>query len=603
MRGSIPFGVALVLVAVRAPAQKAPASCCAITDIQMATGIVTAKVTATGNVFQFKAPARTLASLRVGQGVFANFTAKQVSLDGRSVCCAITSGPTAPTAASQPPPQPAARAAPPPPPPAAPAAPPAGRAAGAPAPTGPAANAVLPAVKSVSFLGNKMTKQVVKGGPVWSATGGQEAVLRVELTAPAPCVEHCGGTTVDGQRSGYMPVLVSGNNPGQFNVQRVLVSTDQTVGEVKFVTSLVVSATSVVISAWSEGSAPQQATLTVLPPVLMSFVIDKTNVFAGEVIHATLTFSGPPASAGAVKVVVQTTNSQVLKVPASVGLGLNQTVAAFDVVALGVDQDKSAQVVAILQDKILPASVTVRAAVLKSIKNYYPCCVDPFRISLSGWAPTQGAVIKLISANPARIIVPARVTIPPGDSSIVVMIVPGSSLPIRPDDSSIVVTGQSILGNSATDVLITASYGGVSKSWSVYSGAIKKPDLNVTGVTLTDRFGNAITAPQDGQPFKMCAAVGKVLEGEGTNMPVPPSVLRVSYRSPTGTGTSTGRDVDIALAFASGIATITSCLDLPGLAPGGYHDVKLTADFRNEVDEVREGNNTRDLKITRPPTE
>lgn len=73
---------------------------------------------------------------------------------------------------------------------------------------------------------------------------------------------------------------------------------------------------------------------------------------------------------------------------------------------------------------------------------------------------------------------------------------------------------------------------------------------------------------------------------------------RVSYTSPTGTGTSTGRDIDMTITFGS-LITITSCVDLPGLAPGGYHDVKLTADFRNEVDEERESNNTSGLKITR----
>ena len=187
------------------------------------------------------------------------------------------------------------------------------------------------------------------------------------------------------------------------------------------------------------------------------------------------------------------------------------------------------------------------------------------------------------------------------------MIVP-PTVTIPPDSTGIALTGQSIPGNSETDVRITASYGGVSKSWSVYSRAIVKPDLVFTEVTLTDRFGNAITAPQDGQPFKMCATVRWNREGEmAPNVPVPPSVLRTSYNSPTGIGTSTGRDVDVTITFVRDVnqqaPPITSCLELPGLAPGGYYDVKFAADFRNEVDEDRESNNTRELKITRPPTE
>ncbi len=85
----------IALAGSRAPAQQPATPCCGIVSIDAATGLITAKVTATGNTFQFKAPdPRTLASLRVGQGVFANFGGKQVSLDGRSACCAITSGPT-----------------------------------------------------------------------------------------------------------------------------------------------------------------------------------------------------------------------------------------------------------------------------------------------------------------------------------------------------------------------------------------------------------------------------------------------------------------------------------------------------------------------------
>jgi hypothetical protein len=576
-------------------AQQPAAPCCGITRIDAASGIVTARVTANGQVFQFKvADARALGSLRVGQGVYANFAGKQVSLDGRRACCAITSGPGAPVAA------PSSRINPPSAPPAAapnvappaaaptvaPAAPPASR---APARTAPTASAALPTVKSVSFVGSRAPAVPVKGGSTWNATGGQEAVLRVELTAPAPCVERCGGAAMNGQRSGYMPVLVSGNNPAQFNVQRVLVSTDQTVGEVKFVTVPVVSPTLVTISAWTEGVAPRQATLNVLPPAMTSFVIDKTNVVGGEVVHATVTFTGPPASSGAVTFSLQTTNSQVLRIPASVVLEPDKTVAIFDIVARGVEQEKSAQVVATWQDRILPVSVAVRATVLSKVERSFPCCDNPFRISLSGGAPPQGAVIQLSSANPARMVVPPTVT-------------------ISPDSSGIGVVGQSIPGNSATSVTITSSYNGVSKRYSLRSDAIIKPDLVVAEVMLADRFGNPIAAPQDGQPFKLCATVKWQREGRSApNVPVPPSVLRVSYRSPTGTGTSTGRDVDFPIAFPQSpyepAPSTSPCLELPGLAPGGYYDVTLTADLRNEVDEDREGNNTRELKITRPPTE
>jgi hypothetical protein len=99
-----------------------PPPCCTITAIDANSGVVSAKVTASGSAFHFKASTpRVLATLKVGQGVYANFTTQQVSLDGRSACCAIIAGSPAPGGVATPirPPvvQPAV-----PPPPAAPAA-------------------------------------------------------------------------------------------------------------------------------------------------------------------------------------------------------------------------------------------------------------------------------------------------------------------------------------------------------------------------------------------------------------------------------------------------------------------------------------------------
>ena len=70
--------------------------CCVITAIDAANAVVSARDTATGNVFEFKPRAAALlGSMRVGQRIQANFARNQVSVDGRSVCCTITKGPAA----------------------------------------------------------------------------------------------------------------------------------------------------------------------------------------------------------------------------------------------------------------------------------------------------------------------------------------------------------------------------------------------------------------------------------------------------------------------------------------------------------------------------
>jgi len=82
-------GLLIVLAAVPG-AYAAP--CCSITGIDQKTGIVTARETATGRVFTFTVTnAKMRGSLRVGQGVYANFAKMQVSLDGIVTCCAISS--------------------------------------------------------------------------------------------------------------------------------------------------------------------------------------------------------------------------------------------------------------------------------------------------------------------------------------------------------------------------------------------------------------------------------------------------------------------------------------------------------------------------------
>lgn len=86
----------------RAPAattqRPAPPACCTITAIDEAAGIVTAKVNATGQTFQFTAmydAFALLGTLRIGQSVYANFPAMEVSLNGASVCCKIVSSASA----------------------------------------------------------------------------------------------------------------------------------------------------------------------------------------------------------------------------------------------------------------------------------------------------------------------------------------------------------------------------------------------------------------------------------------------------------------------------------------------------------------------------
>jgi hypothetical protein len=444
--------------------------------------------------------------------------------------------------------------------------------------------AALPAVKSIS-MGTRSLGLSANGAAGGIATGGQEVVLRVELTGPAPCVERCGGKTVDGQSSGYLPVSLTTSDATQFSAQRMFVGTGQTSGELNFVTMPVATPTSFTITAATDGTPPQQARLTVQPPVMTSFELEKSSAVSGEAVKGVVHFSGPPASASAVRFQLQTTDGQAVRVPSTLTLEPNKTAVELTVQALGVAQDRTAHVVAFYLDKTLPAPLTIRAAKLASVENVYPCCDNPFRIKLDGAPPPQGAVIELTSENPARMQVPPKVTIPSGETSIQ-------------------LTGQSIPGNSDTHVKITVSYNGVSRKYSLYSRKIVQPDLTVA-LVFYDQYDNVITTAPDGQPIRMCATVRGHRQGDmPPNIPVALSVLRVSYQSPTGTGTSSGRTEDHPIAFVpdvnSQLPPITHCTSLPGIAQGNHIDITVTADHRDDVDESREGNNIEQVKLSRP---
>jgi len=78
------------------PTAGTSAACCVITRIDAAAGLATAKENSGGQSFEFSVPsAVSIQNLHAGQPVWANFKARQVSLDGKIACCSIVSGPFA----------------------------------------------------------------------------------------------------------------------------------------------------------------------------------------------------------------------------------------------------------------------------------------------------------------------------------------------------------------------------------------------------------------------------------------------------------------------------------------------------------------------------
>src|SRR5437868_1147206 len=83
------LAMAVGFLATFVPPASAAQPCCTIAKIDARTGVVTAQDRSTGNTFQFAASPAVLQTMKVGQGVYANYKTNQVSLDGRNACCNI----------------------------------------------------------------------------------------------------------------------------------------------------------------------------------------------------------------------------------------------------------------------------------------------------------------------------------------------------------------------------------------------------------------------------------------------------------------------------------------------------------------------------------
>jgi hypothetical protein len=100
---ALTFAFALLAATPGRATPQPPRACCSITAVDVRAGVASAK-DPSGNVFEFTARnASTLAALRVGQAVHANFARNQVSLDGKTVCCTITKAPAPAVTVRQPP--------------------------------------------------------------------------------------------------------------------------------------------------------------------------------------------------------------------------------------------------------------------------------------------------------------------------------------------------------------------------------------------------------------------------------------------------------------------------------------------------------------------
>ena len=245
---------------------------------------------------------------------------------------------------------------------------------------------------------------------VSTLTGGQGGVGFVNLTAPAP--------------AGHVLVDLSSSNPAITLPPNVTISAGSTNGLFAFNAQAVDAVTPVTLSA-TYGSSRATAGVTVNPTVnvwVTSLALSPGTVVAGASSTGTVTLNAPAASGGAT---VQLSSVSPATVPATVTVPAGATTATFNVGTTSVSSTTQVKMWAVLNTSwgaVLTVTPGSTSGPSLSTLSLSPTTVtggssSTGTVTLTGAAPSGGAVVTLSSSNTAVATVPANVTVAAGSTS------------------------------------------------------------------------------------------------------------------------------------------------------------------------------------------
>jgi hypothetical protein len=179
---------------------------------------------------------------------------------------------------------------------------------------------------------------------------------------------------------------------------------------------------------------------------LNSVSVSPTSVTGGKSVTGTINLTA--AAPGAGVVVNLSSDSSAAAVPATVTVGGGQTSATFPVTTRSVSAATTVTITASFSGVVKTASLTVAPPALASL-TVSPTSVTggaaaKGTMTLTGPAPSQGAVVTLSSSKPGLAAVPTSVTVTAGATS--------ATFSIR-----------TTTVNANTSAVLSASYGGVTR--------------------------------------------------------------------------------------------------------------------------------------------
>jgi len=366
--------------------------------------------------------------------------------------------------------------------------------------------------------------------------GGNSSIGTVTLNSAAPT----GGSVV---------TLQSSNTAAAQVPTSVTVPAGNTSTTFVVTTSAVASNTSSLITGTLGGS--QGATLTINAATLSALSLNPTSVVGGSTSTGTVTLNGPAPTSGAV-VTLQSSNTAAAQAPTSVTVPAGSTSATFVVTTSTVASNTSSLITGILGGS-QGATLTVTAPVsvsLSSMTSSPGSVVGGSRstgtVTLTGTAPTGGAIVTLQSSNASAVQVPPSVTIAEGVRSATFAI---TTTPVS-TNTSVVISG--VYGTTKTaNVTVTAA---------TLSSLTRNPTSVVGGTNSTGTVTLNGAAPAGG-------ALVTLQSSNASAAQVPPSVtIAGGARSATFTITTIPVSANTS-AVISGVYGLTRTTTLTVNAP------------------------------------
>ncbi|MCP9493516.1 MAG: thrombospondin type 3 repeat-containing protein [Pyrinomonadaceae bacterium MAG19_C2-C3] len=239
-----------------------------------------------------------------------------------------------------------------------------------------------------------------------SVNGGVPSTGKVTLSRVAP--------------AGGASVVLSSNNAAAASVpQSVIVPGGGRIATFPVTTYPVAANTAVRVSAIGGGTT-KIATLTIKAPVLTKLILSPTSVTGGIPSTGTVTLSGA-APAGGTLATLFSNNTAAATVPASITVDAGATTATFVIATSPVAANKSVTIASRVGTVSKTAQLIVKTPVV-SLVTLDPTSVvggatSLGTVTLTGVAPTGGAVVTLRSSRTTAATVPASVTVAGGAST------------------------------------------------------------------------------------------------------------------------------------------------------------------------------------------